>query len=80
MKSAPRQRKAANKGRYVTGFHFVCDADKGVTLNPDGTFWSGIWVVAEVHAERAPRGVSPLSATEQNWSTVATMRACDVHR
>jgi hypothetical protein len=25
-----------------------------LTVNQDGTFWSGIWVVARVHAERAP--------------------------
>ncbi len=22
---------------------------------PDGTFWSGIWIVARVHSERAPK-------------------------
>jgi hypothetical protein len=53
MKAAPRQRKAANNGRYVTGFHFVCDAERGVTINPDGTFWTGVWVGDEVHAASA---------------------------
>jgi hypothetical protein len=31
----------------VTGYHFVCQSDRGVELNTDGTFWSGSWVVAE---------------------------------
>ncbi len=53
-KAAPTKRKVANNGRYVTGFHFVCDADRGVTMNPDGTFWSGVWVVDEAHAANAP--------------------------
>jgi hypothetical protein len=54
IKAASKEHKAANNGRYVTGFHFVCDADKGVTMNPDGTFWSGVWVVDEIHAANAP--------------------------
>ena len=43
---------ASRKGRFVSGFHFVCDRKKGVTLNPDGTFWTGAWVVDEAHADR----------------------------
>ena len=39
-------------GKIVGGFHFVCDREKGVTNNPDGTFWTGTWVVDEEHAER----------------------------
>jgi hypothetical protein len=56
-KAARRQRKAAKggSGRYVVGFHFGARADKGVTVCPDGTFWSGIWIVARDHAERAPK-------------------------
>ena len=50
-----RQRRAASVGRYVIGFDFVARADKGVTVCPDGTFWSGIWIVAGVHSERAPK-------------------------
>ena len=37
----------------VIGFHFVCAREKGVTRNPDGTLWSGTWVVAEKQAEQA---------------------------
>jgi hypothetical protein len=55
IKAAPKARKVAQNGRYVTGFHFVCDADKGVTMNPDGTFWSGVWVVDEIHGANAPK-------------------------
>lgn len=31
----------------VVGYHFVCQYDRGVETNGDGTFWSGSWVVAE---------------------------------
>jgi hypothetical protein len=31
----------------VTGYHFVCQNDRGVEANSDGTFWSGSWIVAE---------------------------------
>jgi hypothetical protein len=47
-----RKTRASDPGRDVVGFHFVCDRDKGVTQNPDGTFWSGTWVVDERHAVR----------------------------
>jgi len=48
VKTASKQPKPPSTGRYGAGFHFVCDADKGVTMNPDGTFWSGVRVVDEV--------------------------------
>ena len=54
-RAAARQRVAASGESYVIGFHLVARADKGVTINPDGTFWSGVWVIARIHAERAPR-------------------------
>jgi hypothetical protein len=31
----------------VTGYHFVCERDRGVTQLGDGCFWTGSWVVAE---------------------------------
>jgi len=31
----------------VTGYHFVCARDRGVTRAGDGCFWSGSWVVGE---------------------------------
>jgi hypothetical protein len=40
-------------GEVVRGFHFVCPDEKGVTRNPDGTVWTGTWVVDKNHAERA---------------------------
>ncbi|HWO37846.1 MAG TPA: hypothetical protein VNO32_54430 [Candidatus Acidoferrum sp.] len=43
----------SKKGKPVKGFHFICKRDHGVTRNPDGTFWSGTWVVAK---ERADHG------------------------
>jgi hypothetical protein len=39
----------------VMGFHFVCDRGKGVTSNPDGTIWTGTWVVDQVHAARGEK-------------------------
>ena len=48
-----RQNSARAGEGFVGGYHFVCQNDRGVTLNPDGTFWSGSWVVAEAHAEKS---------------------------
>lgn len=39
----------------VIGFHFVCAKEQGVTRNPDGLIWTGTWVVALTHAERAAK-------------------------
>jgi len=43
------------RGQYVSEFHFVCPSELGITRNQDGTIWTGTWVVAEEHAERAVR-------------------------
>src|SRR4051794_8589632 len=53
-KRKPRQ-PAPTQGRVVVGFHFVCDRERGVTLNPDGTFWTGTWVVDQVHARKGAK-------------------------
>jgi len=37
----------------VTGYHFVCERDRGVTQIGDGRFWSGSWVVAEVNVKNS---------------------------
>jgi hypothetical protein len=37
-------------GQYVSEFHFVCPNELGVTRNPDGSIWTGTWVVAEDNA------------------------------
>ncbi|MGA8155231.1 MAG: hypothetical protein WB822_03260 [Rhodoplanes sp.] len=34
-------------GEIVLEYHFVCRNDRGITFNPDGTFWSTSWVVSE---------------------------------
>jgi len=52
------------KGQPVRGFHFVCKRDRGVVHNPDGTLWSGSWVVAKEHAERAERNNAYLALHE----------------
>ena len=31
----------------VVEYHFVCRDDRGVTTNPDASFWSASWVVSE---------------------------------
>jgi hypothetical protein len=46
-------RGSRKKGQSVTEFHFICPRGHGVSRNPDGTFWSGVWVVDQVHAVRA---------------------------
>jgi hypothetical protein len=51
---ASRACRRSGRGRFVIGFHFVCGRDNGVTINPDGTFWTGTWVVDKRHAELAP--------------------------
>jgi hypothetical protein len=40
----------SREGQPVQGFHFVCKRDQGVSRDPDGTFWSGSWVVKKEHA------------------------------
>jgi hypothetical protein len=42
-----------HRGQYVSEFHFVCPHELGITRNQDGTIWSGTWVVAKEHAEKA---------------------------
>jgi len=42
-------------GDIVLEYHFDCRNDRGVTLNPDGTFWSASWVVAEDVVETSMR-------------------------
>jgi hypothetical protein len=50
---APRLKTVSAKGlnNVVVGFHFVCPSERGVTLNDDGTVWTGTWVVDTQHAE-----------------------------
>jgi len=45
----------ASPDHVVLGFHFVCPTEKGLTRNPDGTLWTGTWVVDKTHAERASK-------------------------
>lgn len=54
---SPRVKTTAetHDDQVVVGFHFVCDREKGVTTNPNGTIWTGTWVVDQVHVERAER-------------------------
>jgi hypothetical protein len=44
---------AKNSGDYVAGYHFVCERDKGVRPDKDGTFWSGSWVVSKMNADKS---------------------------
>jgi hypothetical protein len=39
----------------VVGYHFVCQTDRGVEVNEDGTFWSGSWVVSEQNVQNSLR-------------------------
>jgi hypothetical protein len=51
----PKLPVESRRGQVVIGFHFVCPQEKGVTRKSDGTFWTGTWVVDQVHAERAAK-------------------------
>jgi hypothetical protein len=51
-RSKRSNRSPEQVGQNVKGFHFVCEDDAGVTFNPDGTYWTGSWVVDARHAER----------------------------
>lgn len=54
--SPPSARPIERACDYVViGFHFVCANEKGVTRNPDGSVWTGTWVVSELHARRASK-------------------------
>jgi hypothetical protein len=46
---------STSKSETVRGFHSVCPQETGVTLNSDGTVWTGTWVVDPRHAERGSR-------------------------
>jgi hypothetical protein len=46
-KRDPRTQAQHSETDVVTGYHFVCQRDRGVTPAADGQFWSGSWVVAE---------------------------------
>ena len=52
-KKSREVKTASRSSEPVKGFHFVCDNERGVTRNQDGTFWSGTWVVSEKNAENA---------------------------
>lgn len=44
-----------SKSAFVIGFHFVCPDEKGVTRNPEGTIWTGTWVVDAKHAQHGSK-------------------------
>jgi hypothetical protein len=48
-KRAPRTQALHSEADVVTGYHFVCQRDRGVTAVGNDRFWSGSWVVAEVN-------------------------------
>lgn len=45
----------SRSGQYVSEFHFVCPDELGVSTNPDGTKWTGTWVVAQDNAKAAEK-------------------------
>ena len=56
-KKSPRVNgpQSPHRGEVVIGYHFVCPREKGVTTNPDGTIWTGTWVVDKEVAEPSSR-------------------------
>jgi hypothetical protein len=61
---APRDQKAHSPSAVVTGYHFVCARDRGVTLVDQGRFWSGSWVVAEANVRASLKYESYLALHE----------------
>jgi hypothetical protein len=55
--ASARSRKATDReiGDLVTEYHFICQNDRGVKFNSDGTFWSTSWVVAEEVLQKSMR-------------------------
>ncbi len=47
--------KVSHSDKYVSGFHFVCPREKGVTNNSDGTIWTGTWVVDKRLAQQSTK-------------------------
>ena len=45
----------SRRGQFVSGYHFVCPREKGVTPNGDGTIWTGTWVVEKGNAEKSAK-------------------------
>jgi hypothetical protein len=70
-------------GDVVTEYHFVCRDDRGVTFNPDGTFWSTSWVVSEEVIKKSLRYGAKLalhnSKAEQSYrqGTIKEYRRID---
>jgi hypothetical protein len=52
-------------GEYVVGIHLKCEQGTNVEDQPDGTFWTGNWVIDEAHAVLAPRVGAYLALHEQ---------------
>jgi hypothetical protein len=48
----------------VTGYHFVCARDRGVSPAEPGRFWSGSWVVAESNVRKSLKYDSYLALHE----------------
>jgi hypothetical protein len=51
-------------GEFVAGYHFVCRANTGVELLPNGTFWSRTWVVSRVVVENSLKYAAYLALHE----------------
>src|SRR4051794_18083508 len=47
----PPKKISSAPDKPIKGIHLVCQSERGVVRNSDGTFWSGTWVVAKEHAE-----------------------------
>jgi hypothetical protein len=52
-KTISNSKSRSKPDEYVIGYHFVCPRERGVTLNGDGTAWTGTWVVDRALAERS---------------------------
>jgi hypothetical protein len=53
----------------VTGYHFVCGRDRGVSQIGNGQFWSGSWVVAEINVKNSLKYGAYLALHESKLET-----------
>jgi hypothetical protein len=53
VRSMRRRSPQTSETDVVSGYHFVCQDNRGVEINSDGTFWSGSWIVAEQNVQNS---------------------------
>jgi hypothetical protein len=71
---ASKKRSQGTQARHsensvVTGYHFVCQRDRGVVPADAGRFWTGSWVVAEANVRTSVKYGAYLALHETKSDT-----------